>query len=622
MSCYLTRPLALLACLAIFIHWQIARAAPKQEPIPQPIEVIEETTHDIFSERAASWPSQRQSANQIQSEILPVFDSLNFLPGVQARDSGSPLVSLRGSGSLGRVLGLFEGIPLNLMDGTGAQRLLMPREIFADVSLLKGPASTFFGSDAMGGAFQFQARRFEGATVRLGAGSFGQRNSLVVGGVGSPAESFHQVSYFHEHTDGRYPFRLNRLNASGERTRNDLTLDRVVYLGEFQAGSIQVLPRLIVAREGGSTPGPFDGSFVSSIRRWGLLAGFTLAREVGPDSKLSLRSSWINAESDSWDSSTFINKTSRFQNSLSFSTTPFQNLQTELFLDSNLDQSRATPEEAILRTQHAAEVGVRVQWLLSSVGGFSWALEPSVRYLALSGEWVHALGLVQEEFRTRRWLLFSEGFRQPSFGDRFTNLSFYQGNPSLENERSFQVELGFQKQTSIWFEEERWGAALFSVDYRNLFQTYNRSAGVTSLRNDPSANTTGFELEFAAQDGAALFSSNLSYLETRSSLSDRGLPMSPRTQASARWGWNFGTFTPELRAMHWTEILDRDFSTGNWVQLEPWTTVDLLISSSAWIPGWKVAGGILNFLDAPRELTLGYPEPQRRLFVTMEHRLQ
>lgn len=590
-------------------------------PMKQPTEIIEETTQDVFSERSAIWPSTRRSANQMQTETLSAFDSLNVLPGLQARDSGSPLISIRGSGALGRVLGLFEGISINLLDGTGAQRLLIPREILADVSVLKGPASTFYGSDAMGGAVAFQARKFDRSTVRLGIGSLGQRNALVVGTAGAASRSSHQVSHFHEHMDGEYPFQMARLNVSGERVRNDMTLDRLVYLGDIQTESFQVLPRLILAREIGSTPGPFDRTFPSAIRRWGGLAGVTVMKKWGQVTKLSLRSSLVQSESESQDFSTYINKSSRFQNSLSYLTDVSDHLNAEIFLDSNLDSNRFTPEENNLRSQNGVEMGMQLQWLLDSSWGKGWMVQPSVRYLALSGQWVHALGLIQEDGNDRRWLLISEGFRQPSFGDRFTNVSFYKGNPSLQNERSFQAELGFRKETHFWSEEETWGASFFSTDYNNLFQSYNLSAGVTSVRNDPSANVVGFELDFAGKMGHSLFSASVSYLQSRSSLSSRGLPLTPSIQAQARYGLEFGSLTTELRAIHWSEMLDNDFTNGGFVGLRPWTTLDLLFRFAPTVAGMNLSYGILNLLDAPRELTATYPEPQRRFFAAMEYQL-
>ncbi|MBX9768347.1 MAG: TonB-dependent receptor plug domain-containing protein, partial [Bdellovibrionales bacterium] len=576
---------------------------------------------DVFSERSAAWPSTVKSAGQIQTETLPVFDTLNFLPGIQARDSGSPLMSIRGSGALGRVLGLFEGISLNLLDGTGAQRLLIPREILAEVSVLKGPSSTLYGSDAMGGAVAFQARKFERSTLRLGIGSFGQRNSLLVGAVGGGSSSSHQVSHFHEHLDGNYPFQMSRLNVSGDRVRNDMTLDRLVYLGDIQKDSVQVLPRLILAREIGSTPGPWDQAFPSAIQRWGALAGVTVAKKWGQGSKLSLRSSWINSESESNDFSTYINKSSRFQNSVSYLTDLSESVAAEVFLDSNLDSNRFTPEENNLRTQHGVETGLQLQWLLDSSWGLGWMVQPSVRYLALSGQWVHALGLIQETEDVRRWLLISEGFRQPSFGDRFTNVSFYKGNPSLQNERSFQAELGFKKRTRLWLEQEEWGASIFSTDYSNLFQTYNLSAGVTSVRNDPSASVVGYELDFGFKAGPSRFSTAISYLYSRSSLSARGLPLAPRLQAQAKYGVEIGTLTTELRAIHWSEMLDSDFTNGGFVELPFWTTMDLIFRTQPNSRGMKLSCGVLNLLDTPRELTATYPEPQRRLFATMEYQL-
>ena len=71
-----------------------------------------------------------------------------------------PGFSLRGSAQSGRVLILFNDIPLNFASGFGAPGIFLPKETIELISVIKGPASLFYGSQAMAGSVHFVPKTY------------------------------------------------------------------------------------------------------------------------------------------------------------------------------------------------------------------------------------------------------------------------------------------------------------------------------------------------------------------------------------------------------------------------------------------------------------------------------
>jgi outer membrane receptor protein involved in Fe transport len=117
---------------------------------------------------------------------LTTDDLLRQVPGFQLfRRTGSRAanptaqgVSLRGVGASGasRAVVLYDGVPLNDPFGGWVYWGRVPREALSRVEVLRGGASSLYGSGALGGVVQFIPRRADDTQLRLET-SYGNRHT-------------------------------------------------------------------------------------------------------------------------------------------------------------------------------------------------------------------------------------------------------------------------------------------------------------------------------------------------------------------------------------------------------------------------------------------------------------
>lgn len=410
----------------------------------QPTEIIEESPEDAFTTRSGIFPTSQRPTETLQMSDTGSLDSLNTIPGLQIRESGSPLVSIRGSGQSARALGLLDGMTLNFGDGLGAQRLLVPTEILGEVGLTKGASSVFFGSDAMAGALRFRSRVLSDSSVRLGAGSFGDRNVFF----GVPLErvqkdNYSQVTYYHDDIDGNYPFAVSRTGQSSSRSRNNMAVDRVTAFANKRLGKFSLQPRFIWARQIGSVPSMVvtgGGDAPSTMNQQALLTGATLEGEKGRALDWSYRLSWMTSNLESLsevDQSSYQNQSRRLNQGLTFKNEISRGIIGEYFVETNMDDFREksawNPSNNLI-ADTATDVGTVLRFPFEE----AWLIQPGYRYLTRFGTGVSSLALVHDLVEYQVWGSFAEGFRNPGLSDRYSQYSTFQGNPNLKPERSQQ----------------------------------------------------------------------------------------------------------------------------------------------------------------------------------------
>lgn len=122
-------------------------------------------------------------------------------------DTSPSLPSIRGS-TAEQVLVLVDGRRRNLAQGGGIDLTSLPLQSIEAVDVVRGGASSVWGSDAIGGAIHVQTRPAApgAASLRLVSGSFGRRTAEARVAVGL-AERWSAAWSGRAHaTDGNYPF--------------------------------------------------------------------------------------------------------------------------------------------------------------------------------------------------------------------------------------------------------------------------------------------------------------------------------------------------------------------------------------------------------------------------------
>lgn len=132
----------------------------------------EQDARQVGASMAVVTPRELEARN-----VVALDDALRHVPGLQMQENQ---VNIRGSSGFAyntgsRVLLLVDGVPLLTPDSDGIPFEAVPIEQIARIEVLKGPGSALYGSGALGGIVQVLTRSFPESpqtTVRLYGGAY------------------------------------------------------------------------------------------------------------------------------------------------------------------------------------------------------------------------------------------------------------------------------------------------------------------------------------------------------------------------------------------------------------------------------------------------------------------
>ena len=176
-------------------------------------------------------------------EYNSVSEILSFSPGVVVRDFGGfgqlKTVSIRGS-SNDQVVVLIDGMRINNSLGGGVDLSTIPINYIDKIEVIRGGASAFTGSDAIGGLINIKTKSFS-KPITLGSISYGSFNTLSVNA--SRAEAINNFEYFisfnHSQSDGDFDFKsINNLKL--ERINNEFKSDSLLVKLGYKLGGWKI----------------------------------------------------------------------------------------------------------------------------------------------------------------------------------------------------------------------------------------------------------------------------------------------------------------------------------------------------------------------------------------------
>ena len=567
----------------------------------------------------------RQDIERLQART--VEDLLRGETGISMSNNGGPgkatAVFVRGTES-DHTLVMINGIKIG--SGTLGTAALqdIPVEQIERIEIVRGPRSSLYGSEAIGGVIQIFTRQGGGALTpyaNIGGGSRGTYSGLI-GVSGGGERSWFNVSVNHLNTDGinacdgildvagcftNEPDKDGYRNTAGSvraghRFANDTQLDAFWMRAKGKSGFDQADdfdPVTFQSIENG----PNETRVVQQV------IGGSLKVQPAPIWDLTVLAGQSRDDSDNFKSggvfdSRFDTKrdTISIQNDLSLATRQLLTVGVD-YQDDTISSSVAYPVterdntgvfaqyqggfaahdlQASLRTDDNEQFGEH------TTGGAAWGYDFDGGY--------HAL------------LSYGTAFKAPTFNELYYP-NF--GNPNLRPEESKSIEAGFRGKHD-W---GRWGISVFQTDVDDLI-AFDASFVPTNIA---SARIHGLEATLGRRIAQWNFETGLTLLdpENRSSGSNNGNVLPRRAQQALRLDVDRGIGPWRVGALLRAEGRRYD-NLANTRRLGGYATLDLR-TEYAFAKAWLMQARIDNALDKDYQTAEFFNQPGRGFFVTLRY---
>lgn len=555
-----------------------------------------------------------------------VVELLRTLPGVMVQQAGGrgSVVSLFTRGAKPNfTLVMIDGVrvndPTNTRGGSFDASTLALDDI-ERVEIVRGPASSIYGSDAVGGAINFITRR-PAASRSIGldaaAGMYGFKSvaAHLDGAVGDAALRLGasyvdngvpvEGSLFHGATvdgalsaglfDGATLFVDGRFSASNAQSFPDAS-----------GGPLLAVIRAVDHRR-------IDEGIVGAHARYGDGGAWSFALDYGLyDRSADAVSPGVAPSAQSpfgvppnSDDVLFVRNaltaTARYAAGASFEAA----FGAELMDEYGIDDGTLDFGGFVLPTHFALD---RTTW--AGFGQFDYSpfaplrLSAGLRYDKATGEDGRAspqLGAVYElaATGTRFSLAWAQAFKLPSF---YALGNPIVGNPGLRPERAVHWDAGVTQSIAGTI----WKLDLYDTRYRDLIDLRTSDLKLVNLSN---VHAQGFELSADLRLADTLgFTPSLSYTEIRNQATGESLRDVPRWLASGVLSWTPApSLTIDLTLLEVGSFVDNAILTGD-VRLPGHQRVDL---SATWRADEHVRfyASAENLLDARYQDAVGFPAP-------------
>jgi vitamin B12 transporter len=602
------------ALAAVAVH-----AGERLDPIVVTATRVPQTVDETLSSVTVI---EREEIERLQPQQFT--DLLRGRAGIGVAENGSfgklTSVFMRGSNS-GHTLLLVDGVRMgSATTGSASWQYLPPSEI-ERIEIVRGPRTSIYGSDAIGGVIQvFTRQGLEGpprVNAFVGGGSFSTRE-FGAGVAGGTRDTRYSLSASRFDTDG-----IDVLTGVGDDDRDGY--DNTSLSGTLShrlSNGAELFGNLLYSR--GTTEfdadeydpatfavvGPYapaDNDYVHAALRAGI-RGF-----VAPGWQSQLAVAQSRDELDSFEGGTLADRVAYFdtrrdlidwQNTIRVHADWSWIAGVDAYQD-HVDASTAFAEDS--------RYNVGVYSVLQGALGHH-DLEASLRFddnEQFGSKTTGQLGWgrrLSDTWRVRASA--GTAFNAPSFNDLyFPEFS----NPDLDPEESRSVEVGARYASGAWFLD----AALFQTEIDDLIAF---DMATFSPQNVNEARIRGLEVEVGYQAGNWSSRTSLTALEAEDRATGNELPrrspFSARVDVDRALGaWSLGgSLLGQARSFNDTANADR---------LSGFATVDLR-AAYAIDPQWTLEASVRNLLDRDyatvRDFTgADYNQPGRSAFVTVRY---
>ncbi len=581
-------------------------------------EVIVTATRTAITTDDALAPVEVINSDMIaRSQATSLTDLLRGRAGINLSNQGGAgkltSVFLRGSES-DHVLVLVDGVRIGSATSGQAAFQDLPVALIDRIEIVRGPRSSLYGSDAIGGVIQIFTRRDRGEAsfhFNMGAGSHGYRAGGV-GVSGSTARGWFGIDAGFQRTDG-----INACDGLEDNINfiyagcfvNDQT-DRDGYENHsFSArGGVDISETVALEANALYVSGhnEYDGSFVdnSDIKQQALGAQLRWKAHDRVDLRFNVGSN--HDGSDNFIGSTpngdFASRRDSASGQADIALAEAQLLtfgvdwlRDRIDSSTNFDDTRRTNRAAFAQYQgkfgaNDVQLAVRrddnEQFGGETTGTAAWGLN-------FADAW-------------RVTASYGTAFKAPTFNELY--FPFF-GNPALrpESSKTFEIGLAWRGDTT------RVRLDMFSTEVEDLI-TYN--AAIFLPDNIQEARLRGAELRVDSKVFGWDIGASASWLDPEDRSTGNDLARRARETARIDLDRSFGKFR-----LGFTGVAqgDRFDNLANTRRLGGHATLDLR-AEYVFADDWTLQGRVANAFDKDYETAAFYNQPGRELFVTLRYR--
>jgi len=547
-----------------------------------------------------------------------VDEALRDVPGLEITRSGSlgklSTVSIRGANS-NQVQVLVDGVRVKSPTTGQVDLSDLSPDLIERIEIIRGPQSTLYGADAIGGVVNIITRKGKGplsGSVQQEAGNYDTLASRArVAGTWKILD---------------YAFSASHLESNGQFKNDDSDINA------------------LNARLGLSLPGETALAFIIRYNKsdTGLPVKFVFPPPqpinpiIDPNQKQQSETTVMTLEGKTrpvpwWESRA---RLSRYTNEFGFQDAPDPGFPFESLTRSQIDVERREAEwinafhlgawsTSTVGLEYRREEGDNKGVFSSATETWSVLFEEQLRFfdrLFVTGGFRHednsafgaattgrgSLALVIKETGTKLRGGAGSGFRAPTLNDLF-----FPGfsNPDLKPERSVSWDAGIDQK--LWRDHLRLGATYFHTDFTDLIQFVPVAVfPFSAVTNVGRARSRGLEFTSEADLWYNLVASvNYTYTDTKDLDSGNPLPRVPRHSLNVGLTWEpirtLSLFTQVYFRSQQFENFGDVFNSG-------WTRVDVggtyrLLGQWGWLQALEATGRVQNLLNEGYAEVRGFP---------------
>lgn len=604
--------------LALSLSWPLAAAAQEQKSV-DPVVVTATKVETPAEQIGASLTVV--DGEDFQTYLYPTVDeALRNVPGVEIRRSGSygktTSITIRGANP-NQVQVLVDGVRVKSPTLGQVDLSDLSPDLIERIEIIRGPQSTLYGADAIGGVVNIITRRGSGppfqASVQQEVGNY---DTLASRATVSGAYKIlnYALSASHFESNGQFKNDETDVNALSGRIGATLpwhsTLD---FIFRYNKNDIGVPVKGVFPG-----PQPIDPIINPNARQQSETTIFSLEAKTRPVE-------W-------WESRA---RLSRYQNSQGFQDPVDPGVTFDVPVFSQVDVERREAEwvnsffigkwsTSSIGLEYRREEGESKGTFSATAETRSVFLEQQLRFFerlfvtggfrvednSVFGTTTTERGSVAfliKETGTRLHGSAGTGFRAPTFNDLFFPAF---GNPALEPERSLSYDFGVDQ--TLWNNRIRLGLTYFQTNFKNLITCCVPlpTAPFGGPINVGRARSAGIEFTSEVDVLANLVASlNYTYTDSENLATHRLLPREPRHR------WNIGlTWEPIARLSLFTQVhvVTEQFEPFGEVYNRGYTRVDLggtwrILERTGWLRKLELTARIQNLLDESYAEVRGFP---------------